>query len=299
MKKAEFDEPIMIIAFNRPESTERVFREVRKIKPKDFFLAVDGPRNKEEEKKVQRVRDTINEIDWECNVHTLFSDKNKGCLGGVSSAESWFFDNVGRGIILEDDAVPSPDFFSFCAEMLEKYKNDERIMHITGFNYKGSCECEDSYYFSRYPYTYGFASWRRAWKKQDLKMSNYETFKKKRFFRSVFPSFLERTYTKKIFDEAYSNDKVGPDTQWLFALASNNGLTIVPKNNMIEYIGFGPESTHTSSEDAFLGAPVSRMEFPLKHPKIIVRDEEKDRQYINWLVKNKIKKRIKRLLSFL
>ena len=131
---------------------------------KNFFLASDGARSVEEQQKVQEVRDYLKlKIDWDCEVHTLFREENLGCKNAVSSAIGWFFDQVDRGIILEDDTLPSTDFFRFCDELLEYYQDNERVFHIGGYRYQNLSSIPYDYDFSQFIHIWGWASWKRAW----------------------------------------------------------------------------------------------------------------------------------------
>src|SRR4030042_6453503 len=154
MSNCKLTTPVLFLIFNRPDTTEKVFDEIRKAKPKKLFVAADGPRQDKqgEKEKVGRARQiVIDGIDWDCEIKTLFRDKNLGCKVAVSSAINWFFENEEMGIILEDDCLPHQSFFRFCGELLEKYKDDERIMVISGENLLfGRKRTNYSYYFSRY-----------------------------------------------------------------------------------------------------------------------------------------------------
>ena len=158
--------PVLFLIFNRPELTEKVFQKIQDAQPKYLFVAADGPRdNKYGEKDLcEKTRAVVLEnITWECEVKTLFRTENLGCRTAVSSAINWFFENVEEGIILEDDTVPDNSFFSYCQALLEKYRNHEQIMMITGDNFQdGIKRGNGSYYFSRYVHIWGWASWRRA-----------------------------------------------------------------------------------------------------------------------------------------
>ena len=123
------------MVFNRPDTTKQVFETIRKARPAQLFVAADGPRENrpDEAEKCAEVRRIVdNGIDWDCKVHRLYRDKNLGCKIACSSAIDWFFEHVDEGIILEDDTLPHPTFFQFCEELLKRYRDDERIMLISG-----------------------------------------------------------------------------------------------------------------------------------------------------------------------
>src|SRR3989338_283785 len=292
MTKDQFNTPILLIAFNRPETTKIVFEEIRKVRPKNFFMAVDGPRNgnEKDKTKVEKVREIIKKVDWPCKVKTLFRKENLGCKFGESSAITWFFKNVENGIILEDDNFPDPSFFKFCEELLEKYKNDERVMHISGNNFQRGRSIDNySYYFSRYAHIWGWASWRRAWEKYDITLKSYPELRKKGYFKMLHPDFFERKNTLKNLDACYYKNFNTWDYQWTFSLLVNNGLAIIPNKNLVKNIGFIENSTHTKPIDSFLSMPAGKMEFPLKHPQFIIHNSFADRRYFRWTFIKKIR----------
>ena len=172
--------PILFLIFNRPEITARVFQEIRKAKPKQIYIAADGPRidHPDDTALCNKTRQICDSIDWDCEVKTLFREENLGCQLAVSNAIDWFFKHESEGIILEDDCLPSQSFFHFCAELLDFYRDDEEIMCISGNNFQqGRGDDEESYYFSRYPHCWGWATWRRAWNKYDHDMSRWKEFR--------------------------------------------------------------------------------------------------------------------------
>jgi len=189
--------PILFLIFNRPDTTQKVFNAIRKAKPKQFFIAADGspPDREGEIEKCQKSRKIATSVDWDCEVKTLFRDKNLGCKIAISSAIDWFFENVEEGIILEDDCLPHQSFFWFCQELLEYYRNDTRIMHISGDNFQfGRKRGEGSYYFSKYSHVWGWATWRRAWKCFDINMKSFEEFKAENQINSIFQSKQQQKY---------------------------------------------------------------------------------------------------------
>src|ERR1041384_7041735 len=162
--------PVGFLIFNRPDHTRRVFAEIAKAKPPKLFIIADGPRVAVagEAERCAAARAVVERIDWDCDVKGNYSDENLGCKKRVASGLTWIFDQVEEAIVLEDDTLPDPTFFRFCEELLEKYRSDERIMHISGNNYQfGRRVDSHSYYFSRYDHIWGWASWRRAWRAYD------------------------------------------------------------------------------------------------------------------------------------
>ncbi len=245
-----FKTPILFIIFNRPETTTRVFEEIRKIKPEKLYIAADGPReNKPEENKIcNEVRKIATRIDWECEVKTLFQKKNLGCKVGVSTAINWFFDNVEQGIILEDDCLPNESFFIFCETMLERYKNEDKIMHISGTNFQfGNTRGEASYYFSQCTNIWGWATWKRAWNKYNSEMDSLEEYIKS---KKIFNLFKDRKVAKfwlSLFSHIIKKNIDTWDAQWAYAVIKSEGIAISPNTNLIENIGFG-NGTHTNNK---------------------------------------------------
>jgi len=246
-----YDVPILFLVFNRPETTRHVFQSIRKVQPSVLYIAADGPRDgfDGENELVEEVKNYIlGNIDWECDVKTLFRDSNLGCKKAVSSAIDWFFDNVEMGVILEDDCVPSTDFFKFCKEMLFEYKSDDRVMHIGGTNFIDNLiEVESSYYFSKNTHVWGWATWKRAWSKYDVYLSDLDSFIGNNVISSVFTgyqSILARSFLSTLAQIRDGNIDTW-DYQWVYAVLKNNALSIIPSNNLVKNIGFGADATHT------------------------------------------------------
>jgi len=285
--------PILFLIFNREDTTQKVFDAIRQQKPKYLFVAADGARKNKsgEAEKCQRVKDIIKQVDWDCELKTLFREENLGCKLAVSSAITWFFENVEQGIILEDDCLPDPSFFPYCEELLEKYKDDTRIGHISGDNFlHGIIDKSLSYDFCSCSHIWGWATWRRVWKNYDVNFPFWEEQKDKRSF--LFKNKLEEIYFSSFIPDVLNNrNGINTwDTQWLFTLRVQNQLSIYPAVNMVENIGFGAtDATHTSrKKNAVLAAAMS---FPLEHPHYILLNKKLDNKnrFFSW----------KRLLRYL
>jgi len=272
--------PVLFVIFNRPDTTKQVFYEIRKAKPKQLFIAADGPRkdHPEDTGLCQKTRAIVDQVDWDCQVSTLFRDENLGCKYAVSSAIDWFFSNVGEGIILEDDCVPDQSFFPFCEELLEKYRDDERIMMISGANFQfGKKKTEDSYYFSRYFHIWGWATWKRAWKLYDKEMKAWPEIRENGYLTNILSEKKLVRYWEVIFNSVYNGSIITWDYQWVFSCWIQGGLSIIPNINMISNIGFDHRSTHTKGENIRANMQTERMIFPLHHPKYIIRNANADR----------------------
>ncbi len=279
--------PVLFLIFNRPETTFRVFQTIQKLQPPRFFIAADGPRqNKPEEKKqCDQTRAVVKEINWECEVKTLFRNENLGCRKAVSNAINWFFEFVDEGIILEDDCLPSLSFFWFCEELLKRYKDDMRIMHIAGYNpHFGKRYGDASYYFSNYNLIWGWATWKRAWKYYSENMSDYEYFLKSKTFKNIFHSKKEQSFFKDRFTQTYLERIDSWGYLWLLSRCMQGGYAIHPNCNLIENIGFTENATHTKSGYDKLGKnPKTDIKFPLIHPKFILPIRKADKKIFTTL----------------
>jgi hypothetical protein len=240
--------PILFIIFNRPDTTFQVFEAIRDSRPTELFIAADGPRcTKDGEVELCReARTIVDNVDWDCTVHTLFRTENLGCKVAVSSAIDWFFSHVEAGIILEDDCLPNASFFLYCQQMLDRFKEDERIFMISGDNFQnGVWRGDGDYYFSIYGHIWGWATWKRAWKKYDVTMADWEVLKNDEKFNSIFSGEDEAGFWKNIFT-AVSDGKVDTwDYQWIYTGFKHRMLSVMPNENLVKNIGFGINATHT------------------------------------------------------
>ena len=266
---------LLFLIFNRLDTTIKAFEAIKKAKPPRLYIAADGPRQcKEGEgEKVQATRDyVISNIDWPCDVKTLFREQNMGCKMAVSSAISWFFEHEEMGIILEDDCLAHPTFFRFCDELLEKYRDDSRVMHIGGFNIaQMTVKTDTSYLFSRYPSITGWATWRRAWEKFDVSLNTLDCFIKSNYADLGYYSNIEKLLRVPV----YLNTKQGKTDSWGYcwdyAVRINSGLCIYPEINQIVNLGFNEEATHTKIIDArYVNCGSRDIIFPLIHPVFVL-----------------------------
>lgn len=265
--------PVLFLIFNRPDVTEQVFEQIKKMQPEKLYVAADGPRKDKpkEEELCSETRSIINKIDWNCEVKTLFRDENLGCKYAVSSAINWFFENEEEGIILEDDCLPSDDFFIFCDAMLEKYRYDTRIRHIGGSNLQmGQKHGQDSYYFSNLTHVWGWASWQRAWKDYNVELTKYKDIDVESSFKMIFNDNIIAASLKYIFNKVLVNEIDTWDYQWTIANLFNNGLSIIPNVNLISNIGFREDATHTIHvDDSFSNLKTEKL-LEITHPLLVL-----------------------------
>lgn len=287
--------PILFLIFNRPKETFLVFESIRQANPKILFVAADGPRpdKQDENEKCTRAREVVQGVDWECEVKTLFREKNLGCKIAVSSAIDWAFSQASELIILEDDCLPDPSFFKFCRVLLERYRRDERVMMISGNNFqKGINRTEDSYYFSKYCHTWGWATWRRAWEYYDVAMRTWPEFRRKGLMRFAYDSIYEEKFWIDVFEATHRGLIDTWDFQWHYACRSQNGLAIIPGGNLVSNIGFGADATHTFGNGGWVANMPTQGISEVRHPSFVVRNLEADQYTFDHLLGGKeMKKR--------
>ena len=266
--------PVCMLVFNRANHTARVFEAVRRARPAKLLIVADGPRpdRPNEPALCEEVRKIVTQVDWPCEVQTNFATKNLGCTKRVVSGLNWVFEQVERCIILEDDCLPSPDFFRFCDEMLEKYEDNERVRCVSGNGYQFGLQRGDaSYYFTSNILIWGWASWRRAWKKYDVSMKAWPSLRSTRFLFSRFGEPRAAAYWARAFDAAYTG-RTAWDYPWTFSCLVDDGIGICPAVDLIENIGFDQQATgnianvHPIFINLYAKIPVGRLDVELKHP---------------------------------
>ncbi|MBA7571080.1 hypothetical protein ES708_12837 [subsurface metagenome] len=275
--------PILFMIFNRPDTTEKVFNKIRQVKPKKLYISADGPRKdrKDDSIKCQQAREIVSKIDWDCDVKTRFLTENMGCGLGPSTAIDWIFEHEDSAIILEDDCLPAIPFFTFCTELLERYKTNTRIMSIAGTQLcEDKFDHEDSYFFSRYQRATGWATWKRAWSLFDYNMKSFNQVKKDRYLYQIFNE-VEADYWQRAFEYGVNSGDVW-DYQWIYAMFINDGLTVLPKKNLISHIGV-EDATHIDGAERLSFYDIDENFKISKHPKLIVRNNIYDTDYVDYL----------------
>ncbi len=284
--------PIAFFIFNRPDLTQIVFKIIAEAKPEKLFVVADGPRFSQEEEKCKASRAVIESVDWDCEVLTNYSDKNLGCGRRIASGIEWVFSKVEEAIFLEDDCLPVYSFFKYCQELLEYYRHDERIMTINGTNLQsGQRRTEYSYHFTRYNCSWGWASWRRAWKHYDYEMKSWPEFKQKGMIKRVCEDPYEQRFWIKLFDSVCGNPG-GIDTwdhQWNYVCWLQNGLAIEPEVNLVSNIGLGhQDATHTTGNNPVLKHLSRTLEIKeIKHPPFVARHRGADVYIFDYVIGGK------------
>ena len=266
MEKKQIETPVYLCIFNRPDTTKEVFEAVRKARPKKLYICSDAPReNRENEAEiVAQTRSIVEDhIDWPCEVHKNYAEKNMGCKKRMASGISWVLEQEESAIILEDDTVPCEDFFPYMEAMLEKYKDDPRVMMVSGTNLIRKVKIEDAYTFSRFSVIWGWATWKRAWALYDVNMEQWPQVKESKALRSHFNGLAYKFFERDA-DKIYSGLVDTWDLQWDFCRHMNDGLGIVPKQNLVNNIGFNrADATHTVGK-SFEDFSTGKVEFPIQ-----------------------------------
>ena len=271
--------PVAMMVFNRPDLTARLFEVVRASRPSHLLVIADGPRPDRpgEADACAQVRSILDRVDWPCEVEREFSETNLGCKRRISSGIDWVFQRVEEAIFLEDDCIPGPGFFPYCDELLERYRDDERVMAITGCNFQfGRARGAASYYFSGFMHVWGWASWRRAWKHYDVGMAEWPRLRGGRWLREVFGSRAAAAGWQFRFDLTHAGELDTWDYQWLFTILRREGLVVTPNVNLVTNIGAGPGGTHAGQGGPHFGQPAASLAFPLTHPNEVRRDRDAD-----------------------
>ncbi len=274
--------PVLLVFYRRPDTTKRVFEAIRAARPTKLFLATSAPNpNRPADAELcKATRDVVAHVDWPCEVYRDYREECIDADHGVPTAVSWMFEHVDHGIVLEDDCVPNASFFNFCEELLEKYKDDTRIMNISGSNFQGgNVRGDASYYFSHYAMTWGWATWKRAWSLYDPDLKAFPDFISKNTIATIVSRKKEQTYWLTFFNKLYTKKFAFWDSTWIFALMNSGGLSISPNHNLIQNIGFGSTATHTK-QDTGLSLPLENLGHII-HPSRIEVDQVADIYFFN------------------
>ncbi|MBP7513344.1 MAG: nucleotide-diphospho-sugar transferase [Flavobacteriales bacterium] len=297
--------PVLFIAFNRYDTALKVFEAIRQARPPRLYFACDGARNETEKAKCAQVRSLVERVDWPCEVLTKFSDVNLGVKMGEATAMTWFWEHEEMGIVLEDDTLPVQSFFWYCEELLHHYKDDDRVWCIMGNNLMTEWEVKgsDSYYFSTHGYGayWGWAGWRRVWRKYDVDMKEWPAVKEAGIINGHFISKAEMAEAYGVFDNTYDGNIRSWDFQFDFGRIVERGVNIIPNVNMIRNVGFGAGGTNTVSENDVRNKDVlMEIGLPLHHPRHmmvdVVRDHAHFKRYVQPTGLRRFKNAIKSLL---
>ena len=275
----QLNTPITFCIFNRPDVTARVFNEIARQRPKHLLVIGDGPRPDHPSDPVQiaRARQILDRIDWPCDVRTCFANENMGCGKRMGTGLNWAFDQFEELIILEDDCLPHPSFFPYCEALLERFRNDPRVMMISGNHFQPTTRSHQSYYFSHWPHIWGWASWRDSWREFNTVQRPKSELEITTTLSKVFDHDDEVTRWTSIMRDFFEGKIDTWDFLWTYAIWSRQGLAVLPSQNLVSNLGFGQDATHTLNEASPLAALQTHDVGPLQHPKTIARDAVADR----------------------
>ena len=269
MAADQLQTPVAFVLFRRPDRTQRVFEAIRRVGPKRLFLIADGPGSADEAAQCEAARAVVNDVDWPCEVTRYFATENVGLKRRLPSGLDRVFAEVDRAIVLEDDCLPHETFFRFCDGLLDRYAEEERVMHIAGSQLLGDPPPRRaSYHFSRYVHIWGWATWRRAWRHFDVELREWHHLsraQREERLREMFDDEFERRYWRYVWDR--SGEIENWDAQWSYAVLARRGLAANPNRNLISNIGFGTDATNAIEDPLGIAArPLEGIRFPLDHP---------------------------------
>lgn len=281
LEEEAFCTPVLLIIHKRPQLTEQIFSRIRAVRPTQLFVAADGPARPADRALCLATRDIVRQVDWECEVHARFSDINLGSGGGPREAIDWVMSERGEAIILEDDCIPEISFFNFCSALLDRYRDDHRVMEIGGTNY-GTHPVDatsSTYHFSRYAHTHGWATWQRAWALYDRNLSMWPELRESELFQQICGTPAERRFWTYLFDGvAAGYYPASWDYAWQFTHFANGGLSAVPSVNLIRNIGYGEMATHTKKKSGVHLQSAGELS-SIHHPLEVVQNRAYDEQF--------------------
>lgn len=296
--------PVALFIFLREKTVLQIIDILRELNAKTIYLIGEGPRpNRDgEEEEVRRIRNVIEKaIDWECTIRRDYAEADIGAGHRISSGITYVLSQENEAIFLEDDILPTKDFFIFCESLLEKYRYDSRIMAVCGCNMIQNYATDDSYLFCQIPFPWGWATWKRAWQGYDYYIKSWNELKETKFLKPMFPDTEIYRQKAREWDLAYNGIDFTWDYQFAYHIMINSGLVIVPKENLIKYQGFDDVATNSSMNKFENRA--GKLVLPFKHPRVIARNYSFEKEYYNiWLYNNKMLRKkaqlyIKRLLN--
>ena len=298
--------PVVLICFNRPFLTKKVFNQIKKKKPTKLFIIMDGPRpeNLKDKQNVKKVKKIFKKVNWKCKVYKNFAKSNLGLKDRVITGLNWVFKKVDKAIILEDDCYPSDNFFNFCESMLNFYQNNKKVLVITGNNFQKKPVDNNSYYFSKYCHIWGWATWRSTWNLFNDEEKNIQKFLKSKKFKKINKIADEQNYWISMNHQIKKGKLKSWAYYFLLSIWKNNGLTITPNFNLIKNLGFDSNlSTNQHDLNLKTSLPKNKLEAPLKHPKLIKLNERADNHVFYSVYKKNIivrlSNKIKKITNFL
>lgn len=275
--------PVVFIVFNRLDCAQEVFEQIRKAQPQKLYIVSDGPRETHEGElqKVKSVRTYIeSNVDWECNVQYNYAEKNMGSKYRIYSGLNWVFSQEEQAIILEDDCVPSQDFFRYCQELLQMYKEDKKVWMISGINVVRKQSSKEPYFFSKFAGIWGWATWKRAWEQIDIELKTWPQVKKNGGIKYAYDFFSYRSMLRVIKHQV-EGKRDAWDIPWRYSIITNHGVGIMPRENLVSNIGCGRADASNTTEEVTIDFSYGKpMEFPLKKQEKIEADMQYEKEHL-------------------
>ncbi|MAR09273.1 MAG: hemolytic protein HlpA-like protein [Blastopirellula sp.] len=275
----ETSTPVIFLTFNRPDLTQLVFNAIAMARPKRLYVVSDGarPHVAGEAERVAETRAIIDQVSWPCDVLTDFAESNLGCYQRITSGLRWAFQQAEEAIVLEDDCLPDPSFFTYCDRLLDQYRDESKVGNICGCNFqKGHSRTSSSYYFSKYFHCWGWATWRSTWEKFDANVRQPSLLTADDLV-SPWDTAAEKKYWHSIFRDHFSGKNSSWDFLWLYTCWQHDLLSVTPDVNLVSNIGFRADATRTScSTNPLANLPRLPMPEVLRHPAAITRMCEAD-----------------------
>jgi len=274
-----FQVPVVVIIFNRPYLAKRLVQELALVQPSSIYVISDGPRANvpEDLRKVHAARQIFETLPWPCRIHKNYAEKNLGCMLRVSSGLDWVFESEESAIILEDDCIPSESFFEFCREGLARYRDESQVMSISGTRLCPTGIGENnSYSFSKYCVSWGWATWADAWACYDKDLKQYERIRRSGLMSKILGGMRQALYWRVILRRVARGDINSWAYRWNVTHWIWNGLSMIPTTNLVLNVGVGNDATHTKEQNDFLMRPALELQFPMIHPDSITCDNELD-----------------------
>jgi hypothetical protein len=272
--------PVVLFVFARPDTTEQLVEIVKRAEPSKVLVVGDGPRDgsPDDAARCEAVRELIAAAAWDCELLTAYAERNLGLKRRIETGLDWAFGLVDEAIVLEDDCMPHPSFFDFCSELLERYRDEPRVMSVSGNNFGHGADVDASYFFSRYPLIWGWATWARAWKLDEPELVDWPALMRSGWLDELFPGDDRAVqYWTYIFDNVYRKRHTW-DFGWTLASWRAGGLTATPRVNLVTNVGFREDATNTHPDigTQFSNVPAVAIDMPLRHPAWIERNAEAD-----------------------
>ena len=275
--------PVVLIIFNRTDTTSRVFEAIRAARPKTLLIIADGPRpgRPDDAASCAATRALVETVDWDCKVLRNYASENLGMRRRFSTAFEWVFENVEEAIFLEHDTLPHPDFFAYCEQLLERYRDVPQVMWIGGSNLMGQRSGDASYFFNRINWVWGWATWKRAWQHYDIDVKGLPEFKQRKTVKAINPNRRVQNGFMALLDRAYRDEWDNWDVQATFTIWSHNGVAVHPNANLISNIGFGAQAANTTRADDPLSSLPLEALGAIVHPADITIDADIDTRFFD------------------